>query len=93
MRIIEVHGLRYSTTIEELKIKLFSMCQLRPSRTVIHKDGQKLHKGHCSLLYYGITQGTHLDVMELRPANNVKDSGKMRIFVRPSIRLRHGVCD
>ena len=88
MRVIEVHGLRYSTTIEDLKIKLFSMCKLRPSRTVILKDGQKLQKDHCSLLYYGITQGTHLDAMEPRPANNDKDTGRIRIFIRPSIRLR-----
>jgi hypothetical protein len=61
------------------------MCKLRPSKTAIHKDGERLLKEGCSLLYYDIAQGTHLDAIEVRPANEDKRE-KMRIFVRPSIK-------
>ena len=76
--------MRYSTTIEDLKIKLFGMCKLRPSKTTIHKDGQPLTKEHCTLLYYDISQGSQLDASEVHVKEDDKKN-KMRIFVRPSM--------
>lgn len=69
-----------------MKVKLFGMCKLRPSRTAIHKDGHRLLKEDVPLLYYEINQGTHLDAVEMRIGNE-DQSEKMRIFVRPSIKL------
>jgi len=79
-----VYGIRYSTTVEELKLKLFTICRLRPSKTVLETDGQILDKEAAPLLHYGIGQGATLVATE--PTAWREDSVyKMRIFVRPSI--------
>ena len=84
MRTVDVYGLRYSTTVEELKLKLFTICRLRPSKTVIEKDGHILTKETAPLLHYGISQGSTL--MAGEPLKSRDDTSyKMRIFVRPSI--------
>jgi len=83
MKQIEVNGLRYSTTLEELKVKLFGIAKARPSRTMIHKNGRMLLNDRCSLLYYNIAQGTLLDAVQVRPVRDDLRS-RLRVFVRPN---------
>ena len=81
---IDVYGIRYSTTVEELKLKLFTICRLRPSKTVLETGDQILSKEEAPLLHYGIGQGAILVATEATTSR--EDSPyKMRIFVRPSI--------
>jgi len=81
---IDVYGIRYSTTVEELKLKLFTICRLRPSKTVLEKEGQVLSKEDAPLLHYGISQGAILVATEAITSRE-DSTYKMRIFVRPSI--------
>jgi hypothetical protein len=81
---VDVYGLRYSTTVEELKLKLFTICRLRPSKTVIEKDGFILSKESAPLLYYGIGQGAILNAAEPTASSEGRPD-KVRVFVRPSI--------
>lgn len=71
----------YLTTVEDLKIRLYETCRLRPSRINIHKDGTHLDNAQYSLLYYGILPGTHFEAREILPLRT-KNSLKMRVFVR-----------
>lgn len=89
---MQVKGFRYSSTIEELKLRLFGSYALRPSRTEIRMDGKKLIKEHCSFLYYGISHKTVLEAIEIdRP--NGSDSKKIRIFVRPNYGYLSFACE
>ena len=74
-------NLNYLTTVEDLKIRLYETCRLRPSRINIHKDGMQLDNAEYALLYYGVLPGTHLEARETQPVRT-KNSIKMRIFVR-----------
>ena len=67
---IEMHGLRYSTTIKDLKVKLFETCKLRPFKTTIYKNEQSLIRKHCTLLYYDISQGIQFETIEVQIKND-----------------------
>lgn len=60
---MQIKGLRYSDTVETLKLKLFKVAKLRPSETEIKKDGDELAKEHCSLVYYAISHKTLLEAV------------------------------
>jgi len=66
---IKIKGLYYSTTLGELKIKLLKNSP-RTSRTMeLRKEGQRLLKDHCFLMYYGIANDTTLEAFEVSLQN------------------------
>ena len=78
---MEVNGLHYLSTVQDLKVKLFGICKLRPSQTKILKDGRRLGNEQRTLLSYGVSEGTVLEAKQLQSPDK-SSSDMVRIFVR-----------
>jgi Ubiquitin family len=59
----------YSTTLGDLKMKLSKSTPLKPENIELRKEGQRLVKDNCFLMYYGISNGTTLEAVEVKASN------------------------
>src|SRR5271170_7057062 len=59
-----VGGITYSTSVQDLKSKIWKESRLNPSKYEIqmHNDGHELAKEHCFLAHYGIAGKSTIEV-------------------------------
>jgi hypothetical protein len=79
-----VKGLRYSTTLENLRSALANILNIEPLSLQILKAGQRLAPEHCTLTYFGISNKQILEVIRNIQQNNVNN--KIKIRIRRSMR-------
>lgn len=73
----------YSTTLGELKLKLSKSIGLKPENIELRKEGQRLLKDNCFLMYYGISSGTTLEAVEVKVSNlRTAEEEKVPLFLQ-----------
>lgn len=82
---IKIKQLYYSTTLGELKLRVSKSSPLKPGSMELRKEGQRLLKNHCFLMHYGISNGTTLEAIEVKPQNpEASGDGRIPLFLQLS---------